>query len=41
MVAFLIWNKTMTFVAMIIWGYWMYEIETPSIPETAQGKKTS
>ena len=26
------------FVAMIIWGYWMYEIETPSIPETEQEK---
>ena len=23
---------------MIIWGYWMYEIETPSIPETEQEK---
>ena len=26
------------FVAMIIWGYWMYEIEIPPIPETEQEK---
>ena len=26
------------FVAMIIWGYWMHEIEIPPIPETEQEK---
>ena len=26
------------FVALIIWGYWMYEIEIPPIPETEQEK---
>ena len=26
------------FVAMIICGYWMYEIEIPPIPETEQEK---
>ena len=26
------------FIAMIIWGYWMYEIEISPIPETEQEK---
>ena len=26
------------FIAMIIWGYWMHEIEIPPIPETEQEK---
>ena len=26
------------FVAMVVWGYWMYEREIPPIPETEQEK---
>ena len=35
---FIILVFLLTFLGLIIWGYWMYEIEIPPIPETEQEK---
>ena len=38
MMGFIILVFLLTFLGLIIWGYWMYEIEIPPIPETEQEK---
>ena len=35
---FIILVFLLSFLGLIIWGYWMYEIEIPPIPETEQEK---
>lgn len=38
MMGFIILVFLLTFLGLIIWGYWMYEIELAPIPETEQEK---
>ena len=38
MMGFIILVFLLSFLGLIIWGYWMYEIEIPPIPETEQEK---
>ena len=38
MMGFIILVFLLSFLGLIIWGYWMHEIEIPPIPETEQEK---